>query len=503
VSADGTHDFSTVQGALDALPDTGTDPRDIYIKNGIYEEIVVLRDKQRVTLHGEDRGKVVVRYANNGVFNRVGRYEFTVTGSSEVNLVNFTIQSVGSDENPAQAEALFVRGDKYQVHNVTMLGSGDALQIQTDTRLFVSRSSIRGYGDNLLSYGAAFFKRCDMISTYGPHGWPRNPQTNHGDVFVESTFSLEGQGTSGDGHCTLARSPASSATSGVNFPYAEFVLINCKLQGIAPEGWGAAGPDYSNVHFWEYNSVSLSDGKPIDVSQRVSYSRQLTMENDAETIANYSDPTYVLGGWTPELAPIVLTQLPAAVEVPVGGSVELVVDAAAEPEATYQWHKDGQPLAGETSATLTLAQAAAASAGEYVVSIANSVGTTMARTNVVVGLAGLAGAAGTTPPAGAAGNAANGGMTASAGAAAGAGAGATSGVAAQAPSTNNVPPPSAGGTVAPASTEPARGGTHATGPTARANGGCNVAPSADSANAYAWLIVSLLVHLRRRRTATC
>jgi hypothetical protein len=167
---------------------------------------------------------------------------------------------------------------------VSLLGSGDALQIQTDTRLFLSRSSVRGYGDNFLSYGAAFFKSCDLISTYGPHGWPRNPQTNHGDVFVNSTFSLEGKGTSGDGHCTLARSP----TSGVSFPYAEFVLINCKLQGIAPEGWGAAGPDYTNVHFWEYNSVNLSDGKPVDVSKRVEYSRQLTMEQDAETIANYS-----------------------------------------------------------------------------------------------------------------------------------------------------------------------------------------------------------------------
>ena len=49
--------------------------------------------------------------------------------------------------------------------------------------------------------------------------------------FLDSTFRLEGQGTSGDGHCDIARAPASS------FPDAEFVLINSKLDGITSDGW--------------------------------------------------------------------------------------------------------------------------------------------------------------------------------------------------------------------------------------------------------------------------
>jgi MYXO-CTERM domain-containing protein len=398
VSADGSGDFSTVQGAIDSIPDNSATAKDVFIKNGIYDEIVSFRNKQNVTLHGEDRTKVIVRYANNGVFNSTGRAEFAMSASTAINLINFTIQSVGKDETPAQAEALYVRGDKYQVHDVTMLGSGDALQIQASTRIYLSRSSILGYGDNLLSYGAAFFKSCDLISTYGPHGWPRNPNTNHGDVFLNSTFSLEGAGTSGDGHCDLARSP----TSGVSFPYAEFVLISCKLAGIAPEGWGAAGPDYSNVHFWEYNSVNSSDGTPVDVSQRVAYSRQLTMAQDADTIANYSNPTYVLAGWTPELAPVILTQLPDSVSIPVGGSTELSVDVAAEPEPTYQWFKDGQPLSGQTNSTLKLDAATTAASGEYTVTIENSVGK-VASTKVTV----TVGATGTQP--GTAGTAAQGG----------------------------------------------------------------------------------------------
>ena len=313
------------------------------------------RSKQNLTLHGEDRDSVIVRYPNNGVFNATGRYEFAVSASTAVNLVNFTIQSAGKDESLAQAEALVARGDKIQVHNVSLLGSGDALQIPTGTRIYLSRSSVRGYGDNLLSYGAAFFKECEMISTYGPHGWPRNPSTNHGDVFLNSTFRLEGVGTSGDGHCSLARSP----TSGVSSPYAEFVLISCKLDGIIDEGWGAAGPDYTNVHFWEYNSAGLDDGKPVDVSKRVSYSRQLTMENDAETIANYSNPTWVLDGWTPELAPVILTQPPEMVAIPIGGSMDLSIDVGRGARANLSVVQRWQPFSGATNPTLTLDAASA------------------------------------------------------------------------------------------------------------------------------------------------
>ena len=49
------------------------------------------------------------------------------------------------------------------------------------------------------------------------------------------------------------------------------------------------------MHHWEFNSTNLSDGTPVDVSQRKAESKQLTKERDADTIANYSNPAYVLG----------------------------------------------------------------------------------------------------------------------------------------------------------------------------------------------------------------
>src|SRR5262249_12782440 len=153
---------------------------------------------------------------------------------------------------------------------------------------------------------------------------------------------------------------------------AEAVLINAKLEGISPVGWGAMGGDTANMHYWEYNSVNADDGKPVDVSQRKPESKQLNKEKDAETIANYSNPAYVLG-WTPMMAPLILMQ-PVSVTVPAGQTAAFSVTAAAIPDATYQWFKNGKAISGMTHATLTLAVVKPSDAGSYSVTVTNSSG---------------------------------------------------------------------------------------------------------------------------------
>jgi hypothetical protein len=76
------------------------------------------------------------------------------------------------------------------------------------------------------------------------------------------------------------------------------VLINCRLKGVPAEGWGPIEDDTSHLRLWEFNSTDL-DGRLVDVMQRHSASKQLTMPADAETIRQYSDPAFVLGGWVP------------------------------------------------------------------------------------------------------------------------------------------------------------------------------------------------------------
>ncbi len=137
--------------------------------------------------------------------------------------------------------------------------------------------------------------------------WIRNTDANHGNVFVDCTFMTRERPASaapvqpqpaaarpGMG-AVLARLPNNH---GLNYPYAEAVLINCRLKGIPAVGWGPIEDDTTHLHLWEYNSTDL-DGHPIDVTQRHPVSKQLTKPQDEQTIANYSNPAFVLGGWTP------------------------------------------------------------------------------------------------------------------------------------------------------------------------------------------------------------
>jgi len=168
----------------------------------------------------------------------------------------------------------------------------------------------------------------------------------------------------------LARAPTNG---GKNYPYCESVLINCQLAGVSPAGWGAIGGDAANVHFWEFNSTNLKDGKPIDASKRHPSSRQLSMDKDADIIANYQKPSYVLDNWNPQMAPVIITQ-PEAVVAVKGQATNFFVKVAAIPEASYQWFKNDKAITGATAAVLNIDKVSATDAGKYRVLVKNQSG---------------------------------------------------------------------------------------------------------------------------------
>lgn len=301
VDAGGGGDFDTVQGAMDFVPDHHPEPVEVFIRNGEYEEIVYFRNKANVTLRGESRKDVIVRYANREVFNphpaNVATNEvpgtfpsrravFMIDNSRRIRVENLTIHNTSVR---AQAEGLLVNGSENVFRNVTIIGSGDALQ--SNGSASYENCRIEGWGDTILGRGPGFFRNCTLVSE-GPYMWVRNTEAHHGYVFVDCVFDTpEGGGT------VIARSPTNK---GRHYPFAEAVLIRCKLRRIDPIGWGRVGGDPANVRYWEHASTRLEDGKPVDVSRRSAVSRQLRLPEDAGWIEKYSDPAFVLGGWKPE-----------------------------------------------------------------------------------------------------------------------------------------------------------------------------------------------------------
>ncbi|MEO6391836.1 MAG: pectinesterase family protein [Pyrinomonadaceae bacterium] len=296
VSADGTGDFNTVQGALDFVPDHSRKEVTVNVRNGLYEEIVYVRNKDNVTLVGQDRERTMVRYANNEVFNphpanlRTNpergtfpsrRAAVTIDNCNDFQIVNMTMQTTA----PGQAEGLLINGDRNILSHVTVMGFGDALQ--ANGRIYMADSLVQGSGDTILGRGTLFCERCTIRSTRVMM-WPRNHREDHGNVFKDCTFI----GT--DGPTTIARAPRNDMFT---YPFAEVVLLNSTLENIAPEGWDAAD-EGGNVRFWEFNSRDQKGAK-VDVSKRVAWSRQLDPVKDAKLIADYSRPEFVLGGWKP------------------------------------------------------------------------------------------------------------------------------------------------------------------------------------------------------------
>ncbi|MDE6390254.1 MAG: carbohydrate esterase, partial [Duncaniella sp.] len=139
VARDGSGDFLTLQGALDHVPDFSAEPWKIFVRNGDYEELIYFRNKTNLTIEGESREGVYVHYPNNEVFNPhpadvstnewLGtfpsrRAAFAADHCTDLTLKNFTVATTVT----GQAEGLLLNGGRMYLEDVTIIGSGDALQ---------------------------------------------------------------------------------------------------------------------------------------------------------------------------------------------------------------------------------------------------------------------------------------------------------------------------------------------------------------------------------------
>ncbi len=378
VSADGSGDFNSVQGAIDFIPDQNPQGVTIFIRNGTYEEIVYFRNKWNVTFVGEDQDKTIIEYRNSEAFNGPGanrtnevpgtfpyrRAVFMADNCNGIALLNLSLKNIWG--TGSQAESLIFMGGRNIACHVSLYGNTDTLQFNDS--VYLSDSTVEGGGDFLWGRGPAFFNNCDVMELgNNPMMWVRSTDACRGFVFLNCRFHTPGASGAGP---ILARNTAA-------YPYSEVVLLKCALGKINPAAWTIPG-DKTHLHYWEYNSPNLSDGKAADVSGRAEGSRQLSKESDKETIANYSNPSWVLGGWTPAMAPVILTQ-PTDITASAGDSETFTVKAGAVPTSSYQWFKNGTAIDGATDATLTLKNIAGGDAAGYSVTATNSSGSATSR----------------------------------------------------------------------------------------------------------------------------
>jgi pectin methylesterase-like acyl-CoA thioesterase len=296
VSADGTADFCTVQGAIDFVPAGNTQPVTISVRPGIYGEILYVGSgKPFITIAGQDRARCVIQYTNNNTMNGGTNRALVGVDAADFTLRNVTLHNT-TREGGSQAEAFRGNNRRIVLDQVTFLSRQDTVRMQGSG--LMRDCYLEGDVDFTWGNGGAFFQDCEIRSlhrTVSSHtdilAQIRNPQGVHGNVYLRCR--LTGPDLTEGDSVFLARIDPNV------FPFSQVVYIGCAMgPHIAPAGWQLNNAtEAPTVQFWEHGSTDLS-GAPLDVSGRAPFSRQLT---DAEA-AQWSDPAFVLG-FTPPASP--------------------------------------------------------------------------------------------------------------------------------------------------------------------------------------------------------
>ncbi len=276
VAADGSGDFTTVQAAIDAVPDFRKQRTTIFIKNGTYKEKLVLpASKTMVSFMGQDADQTVLTHGDYASKkNRFGE-EMGTTGSSSFFLFgdDFIAENItfANSAGPVgQAVAVRVDGDRAIFRNCRFLGHQDTLYPHgRNSRQYYQHCHIEGTTDFIFGWSTAVFEDCDIVCKAESYITAASTEADSSYGFVFKNCRITGD------------LPAGSVYLGRPWrDHAKVVFMQCELgEFIRPEGWHNWGqPEREKTAFYaEYQNT----GPGADITQRVSWSHQLT-ENQAE-----------------------------------------------------------------------------------------------------------------------------------------------------------------------------------------------------------------------------
>ena len=309
VAADGSGHYTTIQSAIAAAPSgTAAQPTVIDIKPGTYRELIYAqREKHFIVLKGDDPDpqKTVVTFGlYAGIIGPDGLPIGTFrTPTAYIDADDFVVENVdfvNSAGNVGQALAIRVDGDRDVFKNCRFDGYQDTI-LDNRGRHYYDRCTVTGAVDFIFGGGCGVFDHSKIVMIRPDGGKltaPSTPQDqDYGLVFLSCTLP-QGPGIL-DGKSSLMRPWR---------PYGESAFINCTMGShISAAGFEPWDGRELTSRAYEYGSV-MPDGKPVDVSKRLSWSHQLTKKAaDRYTLSN------IFVDWDPKHAE-------AAADATVGGS---------------------------------------------------------------------------------------------------------------------------------------------------------------------------------------
>jgi PelA/Pel-15E family pectate lyase len=186
VDVKGNGDFTSIQDAINCLPDIATEQRVIYIRNGVYQEKIFI-EKNFVTLVGENKNntQLVISLARD-IWRCENKDDW---GGATINLKgndlvleNLTITNSFGFDNINNTEGIHIDCPEDSLnHFKTVRRDGHQMALRSfgTTRLIVRNCILRAYGGDTVSpwnadNGMFYFKDCLMeggVDFYCPRGW--------------------------------------------------------------------------------------------------------------------------------------------------------------------------------------------------------------------------------------------------------------------------------------------------------------------------------------------
>ncbi len=292
-SGGGTH--TTIQAALNSAPSNATSPYRIFIKKGVYYENLTIA-KPFIQFIGEDVAKTIITYnnANGKTMPGGGTYGTANSASVIINSDDFSAANVtfeNSTGDAPQALAINVSGDRASFKNCRFLGGQDTfLSYNSKYPQSLYKCYIEGVVDFIFGNAKTVFDECVI--------YPRDRVDNQASSYITASNTRETKGflfrncqiiaNRGVTKYVLGRPWQNDAATADPKSTAATVFINTKMSNVVkPEGWAIwdAGTDVSKVIYAEYGSMDMN-GSPLDVSSRVSWSKQLSSVEAAEYLDN-------------------------------------------------------------------------------------------------------------------------------------------------------------------------------------------------------------------------